>query len=239
MKTTKHLLAISIMLASSSAFAWQSEDGQHSTSASVELGSDYVWRGYSQTDNEPALSGSFDYQHASGFYAGAWASNVDFAINNDQAHIEMDVYAGYAGELSDTGISYDLGVLRYIYPGTDGGNWNEIYGSLSYSFFSLGVAHSDDVYNSNERGTYYSIGFEYPMLAGIKFETTFGYYDYDRDVFGRGNPDSAKDMNIGINKDLAGFNVSLNYINSDDDAEDIYGDSVTDGRVVFAISKSM
>lgn len=77
------------------------------------------------------------------------------------------------------------------------------------------------------------------MLAGINFETTFGYYDYDRDVFGKGNPDSAKDMNIGINKDLAGFNVSLNYINSDDDAGDIYGDSVTDGRVVFAIFKSM
>jgi len=232
MKTTKYLIAFSVMLASSSAFAWQSEDDQHATSASVALGSDYVWRGYSQTDNEPALSGSFDYQHASGVYAGAWASNVDFEINNDQAHIEMDVYAGVAGEFSDTDISYDLGVLRYVYPGTDGGNWNEIYASLSYSFFSLGVAHSDDVYNSNDRGTY-------PMLAGINFETTFGYYNYDRDVFGRGNPDSAKDMNIGISKDLAGLNISLNYINSDDDAGEIYGDSITDGRVVFAVSKSM
>jgi uncharacterized protein (TIGR02001 family) len=239
MKMTKHLIALSIMLASSSAYAWQSEDGQHSTSASVELSSDYVWRGYSQTDNEPALSGSFDYQHTSGLYAGAWASNVDFEINNDQAHIEMDVYAGFAGEISDTGISYDLGVLRYIYPGTDSGNWNEIYASMSYSFFSLGVAHSDDVYNSNDRGTYYSLGFEYPTLAGINFETTFGYYDYDRDVFGRGNADSAKDMKVGINKDLAGFNISLNYINSDGDAGEIYGDSITDGRVVFAISKSM
>ncbi|MBT3506047.1 MAG: hypothetical protein HN475_09850, partial [Piscirickettsiaceae bacterium] len=53
-------LAASTLFAASSAMAWESENGQHSTSASVALSSDYVWRGYSQTDNEPAISGSFD-----------------------------------------------------------------------------------------------------------------------------------------------------------------------------------
>ena len=71
-------LAGTMLTASSMAMAWESEDGAHSTSASVALATDYVWRGYSQTDEEAAISGSFDYGHSSGLYAGVWASNVDF-----------------------------------------------------------------------------------------------------------------------------------------------------------------
>ena len=94
MKKISTLLAASTLVMASSAMAWESEDGQHSTSASVAMSSDYVWRGYSQTDSEPAISGSFDYGHASGLYAGTWASNVDFGLtgsdgNTDQAHIEV------------------------------------------------------------------------------------------------------------------------------------------------------
>jgi uncharacterized protein (TIGR02001 family) len=40
------------------------------------LVSDYIFRGISQTQNQPAIQGGFDYNHASGFYVGTWASNV-------------------------------------------------------------------------------------------------------------------------------------------------------------------
>ncbi|HET8808236.1 MAG TPA: TorF family putative porin, partial [Methylophaga sp.] len=62
-------LAASTLAMTSTAMAWESEDGQHSTSASVALSSEYIWRGISQTDGDPAISGSFDYAHSSGFYA--------------------------------------------------------------------------------------------------------------------------------------------------------------------------
>ena len=42
--------------------------------------SDYVFRGITQTDFDPALQGGLDYAFGdSGWYVGAWASNVDFA----------------------------------------------------------------------------------------------------------------------------------------------------------------
>ena len=44
--------------------------------------SDYVFRGASQTDEEPALQGGVDVTVGS-FYAGAWASTVDFGDNTD------------------------------------------------------------------------------------------------------------------------------------------------------------
>src|SRR6056297_1493623 len=129
--------AATTMFAASSAMAWESEDGQHSTSASVAFSSEYIWRGVSQTDGDPAISGSLDYSHSSGFYAGVWGSNVDYG---DDASAEFDAYLGYAGEFGDSGIGYDVGFLRYMFPGEDY-NFNEVYGSLSYSIFTAGVAY--------------------------------------------------------------------------------------------------
>lgn len=219
--------------------AWESADGQHNTSATVALSSDYVWRGYSQTDNEPAISGSFDYAHQSGLYIGTWASNVDFALNGDQAHLEMDAYLGYANQIGDSGFTYDIGLLRYIYPGTDGGNWNEVYGTLNYQYLSLFIAHSGDVYGSSENGTYYNLGVNYPLPADITLGASIGYYDYEESVFGNALPESANDYRIGISKELAGFGFDLSYTDTDSDGEDLYGSNIADGRFVFSISKSM
>lgn len=239
MKKVILLFSTGTMFLAGTAMAWESQDGQHSTSASVALSSDYVWRGYSQTDNEPAISGSLDYGHSSGFYLGTWASNVDFPVGDDQAHIEIDLYGGFAGEFGDSGVGYDIGVLRYMYPGTDGIDWNEVYGSLSYSFFTLGVAHSSDVYSTSENGTYYNLGFDYGLPADINLSAAVGYYDYDDDVFGSGNPDSATDYRIGLAKDLAGFGFDVSYTDTDSDGEDLYGDNIADGRFVLTVSKSM
>ena len=38
---------------------------------------DYVWRGVSQSSEDPALSGGVDFSFGQ-FYAGTWASTVDF-----------------------------------------------------------------------------------------------------------------------------------------------------------------
>lgn len=227
-------LAASTLFAASSAMAWES--GDHSTSASVALSSDYVWRGYSQTDEDWAISGSFDYAHASGFYAGTWASNVDFG---DDTSAELDIYAGFGGE-TDGGLGWDFGVLRYIYPG-ENYDWNEAYASLSYSLFSVGVAHSSDVYDSGDTGTYYTVGFDYDLSAGIALSAGVGYYNYDDDVLDAGNvlDDSAVDYRIGLSTEMAGFGFDLTYYDTNSDGEDLYGKDLAEGRVVFTISASM
>jgi uncharacterized protein (TIGR02001 family) len=224
-------LAASALLATSSAMAWESENGQHSTSASVALSSDYVWRGYSQNDSKPAISGSFDYGHASGFYAGTWASNVDFG---DDASIEIDIYAGFGSDIGDTGISYDVGVLRYIYPGEDY-NWNEYYASLGYSYFSAGVAYTSDVYGSDETATYYSLGFDYDLPMGVALSAGYGYYDYDDDY----SENDPTDYRIGLSTELVGFGWDLTYTDTDSDGEDEYSKDLADGRVIFTVSKSL
>ena len=73
-------LAVAAVLSVIGIATAQAEEAKspHSFSANVTAVSDYVFRGITQTDSHPAIQGGFDYAHASGLYAGLWASNVDF-----------------------------------------------------------------------------------------------------------------------------------------------------------------
>lgn len=78
---------------------------------------DYVFRGVSQTLEDPAAQGSIDLTYGI-FYAGVWGSNVDF---NDAppATAEVDLYAGIKPVWGP--VTFDLGVIYYAYPGADDG----------------------------------------------------------------------------------------------------------------------
>ncbi len=77
MKTLKLALAAALTMPAMSVFAEEAES-DHSVSYNVGLFSEYVFRGYTQTHNDPALSGGVDYEHSSGFYLGTWLSNVSW-----------------------------------------------------------------------------------------------------------------------------------------------------------------
>ncbi|GAA6211727.1 TorF family putative porin [Hyphomicrobiales bacterium 4NK60-0047b] len=88
-------------------------------SANVALTSDYIFRGISQTQEGPAIQGGFDASYKM-FYAGVWASNLDFGGDdngNDIANIEIDLYAGIKHKFG--AIEADLGVIYYAYPGAE------------------------------------------------------------------------------------------------------------------------
>ncbi len=108
--------------------------------SNVAISNDYVWRGMTQTSEEPAISGGFDIAGENGLYFGTWASNVEFG---DGAALELDWYAGYAGE-TENGVSYDLGYLAYTYPGEDSLDFEEIYVGLGYSYFGFTFSSGQD-----------------------------------------------------------------------------------------------
>lgn len=84
-------------------------------SFNVGVASDYVFRGASQTDESPQIFGGVDYSNGM-FYAGAWASNVDFGDSTDA---EIDLYAGVKPTFGD--VSFDFGALYYGYVNEPGG----------------------------------------------------------------------------------------------------------------------
>ncbi|MFN4291911.1 MAG: TorF family putative porin [Permianibacter sp.] len=86
----------------------------------VAITSDYLFDGVSQTVNDPALQVGFDISDESGFYAGIWASNVDFETESD---IETDHYIGYGW--GSEAVAFDVGYVRYKYlDGLENGDFN-------------------------------------------------------------------------------------------------------------------
>jgi len=75
------------------------------------VASDYVFRGVSQTESDPAVSAGVDVTQGL-FYAGAWAGNVAFAGDAD-TDAEIDLYAGVRPEFA--GFNWDFGVVSYFY----------------------------------------------------------------------------------------------------------------------------
>ncbi len=88
-------------------------------------------------DFAPSLQGGVDYGFSNGFYVGNWNSTGKFG-ESLKSTVEVDLYAGYANELAN-GLSYDLVVTRYLYPGVKDYNSNDVnldiaYGPATVSF---------------------------------------------------------------------------------------------------------
>ena len=79
--------------------------------------SDYIFRGISQTSNEPALQGGADIGWGI-LYAGVWASMVDFD-EAPPANAEVDWYGGIKPTWNSPlgTMNLDFGVIYYSYPG--------------------------------------------------------------------------------------------------------------------------
>ncbi len=209
---TSSLLVTSIALSSMFATSAQAVEG---LSANVGATSNYLWRGVSQTDDAAAISGGIDYDSGVGFYAGSWASNIDFG---DDASYELDLYLGFAGDMGD--FSYDVGYLYYAYPDSaefDGDNeydFGEVYGSLGYGAFSVTAnygVNSDDGADITEEALYLSGDAAFEVSEGLELAFHVGSYMYD-DKY---DDDDYVDYSVSLSK--SGFTFTLSDTDIDDD----------------------
>jgi uncharacterized protein (TIGR02001 family) len=83
---------------------------------SVALTSDYRFRGVSQSDKEMAIQGGITIAHESGFYVGAWGSNLSGWGTFGGANMELDLIGGFKTPIPGGG-TLDVGVTWYMYPG--------------------------------------------------------------------------------------------------------------------------
>ena len=145
----------------------------------ISVVSDYIWHGQSQTWGNPAAQFGVEADHASGLYAGFWASNVSGAWLPN-ASLETDWSVGYRGAFA-TDFKYDVGGVYIYYPN---GNWNkvavytnpsskldtaELYANLGWKWLNFKVGYEPtkfygwDSVNSGLGG-----GFPGDLSAGIK-----------------------------------------------------------------------
>jgi len=149
-------------------------------SYNLGVASDYVFRGVSQTQENPQVSGGIDLT-AGKLYAGTWASNVDFG---DKTDAEIDLYAGYKPTLGAAAL--DFGVIYYGYvgapKGADYGNVEfKAAGSVPAGKGAVGAAvfYSPDSFGAAKEAVYYELNGSYPVAAKWTVSGAVGRQTYE------------------------------------------------------------
>ncbi len=206
-------------------------------SGTVGFTTDYAFRGVSQSDEELAVQGSFDYSHDSGLYLGAWGSSVDFT----DADLEVDLYGGYTGELGG-GLTFDVGGIYYYYPGArDSLNYDffEVALALGYDFeaaaVSAAVNYSPEYFGDSGDAVYYAGYVDVPLPYDFTLSGHVGYQTIDDNAaFGL---EDYVDYSVGVGYSFEGFDLALQFVDTDLDEPGECADGCEE-RVIFSISRS-
>lgn len=156
------------------------QDRDLDIAVNVGVASDYVFRGVSQTGGDPQVFGGVDLTSGI-FYAGVWASNVDY---DDSTDAEVDLYAGVTPQLG--AVSLDLGVLYYGYVDAPSGadyDYFEFQAAatvpLGPAIFGAGVYYVPDSYSGIDSSFYYEANVSYALNEKLQVSAALGCQQFD------------------------------------------------------------
>lgn len=214
--------------------AYGAEPGTTDVNFDLNLTSDYVFRGITQTQGKPAIQLGVDMDFGNGAYAALWASNVDFSGDgypSDGAHQEIDLAFGFARPLSDT-VSGEIAWIGYWFPGVDPGidyDYGEWIASLNYrGRYNLAVGYSSQVFGEEDPGWFYETSAVFDMPHDLGLEATLGTYDLDL-AYGV----TYHYASLGLSGQAGKLGWSLVYHDTSSEAESAFGQSQTKSRLVL------
>jgi len=234
-------------------------ESAHTVTANVGFVSNYLYRGISQTGTKPAIQGGMDYAHSNGLYAGVWGSNISWLSDlgvADNASLELDTYAGFKSGFAED-FSYDVGFLRYNYPGAYAAgatkaDTNEIYGALGWKWLTAKYSHSlgDTFGMPNASGTsYIELNASYSITdAGVTLGAHFGKQTYKGTTADAlavaGTTATYTDYKLSASKDFSGYVLGLAYssTNAKTGAGQFYyalGNDLGKGTAVLSLTHAM
>lgn len=237
MRYTKMILSAAALLATTPAFAQDTGDTSgFSISGTAAVVSDYRFRGFSQTGEEATVQGGFTVSHDTGLYAGVWGSGVSFANGT-----ELDLVGGYKTEVV-SGITADVGMTAYFYPGTSDSTILEPYlkvgGSVGPASLTVGFAWAPGGQNSlgDDSAVYFSgdLGVAIPSTP----ITLTGHMGYAKsDSFLGGLDGDVFDYSIGASVTWEALTLGVAYVNTDAPTTWGYKEGVgADGAAVFSLT---
>jgi uncharacterized protein (TIGR02001 family) len=203
--------------------------------------SDYDFRGVSLSATDPALQASVDYASDSGFYAGAWVSNIDYGSSID-GDVELDLYGGWTGEFAE-GVGWDAGIVWYTYPDSSSSatkgkifDYPEIYASVSKGPFKFKQWYTNDYGGTEQDALYSEIGLSFPMSNGFSLNLHTGY---NFGEYWNNAADENFDFSVGVGYSVSHFNLGLKYTTTGLEGgpfEVTNNEFTNTGRVVFSIA---
>lgn len=231
----------------------------YTLTANVGIYSQYIFRGLTQTNENPAVQGGFDFAHSSGFYAGTWLSNISWLTDSPAAtgyssgSLEWDIYGGYRGTFGKSDFGYDVGALFYVYPGSfdtatapkpagiGKADTQELYGALSWKWLSAKYSYSigNKTFGlEDSSGTWYlDLSANYPITDKLTGILHYGKQKYAGSAVAGVDNDSIasyEDYKIGLSYALPkDFTVGAYYTGTSmDDKQKAFYTNGSDNRMV-------
>ncbi|MGZ5819188.1 MAG: TorF family putative porin [Burkholderiaceae bacterium] len=207
---------------------------EYTIAYNVGVVSDYRVRGIAQTNYKPALQGGIDFTHKSGVYLGTAASNVNWVKDFNGAtkgSLEVDLYGGYRGQLADNLLSYDVGIIRYQYPGNNSGaagfypagtfsnaSTTEAYGVLTFNIvtFKYNRSLGNFLGNLNSSGSeYFDLSAAFALPNSFTLTPHIGHQDIPNQTVPGASPNYSdysltlsKDFGNGLSATVAGIKTN-------------------------------
>lgn len=196
----------------------------------VTLATGYWDRGVSHNDGGLVAQAGADYQHVSGFFAGAAVADVDYAeygSRGDARELELDAYLGY--HRRNTAWSWTLTLGRYLYPGVDSRyEYGEVAASVGFRdrlFFS--TSYADDYYSLGRSAWNSEVALSFPLPGSFEVSAALGRFDLDL-VSGT----RFTHWNAGISKVLGPVALDLRYYQTRYEFATVIGDPDADQYVL-------
>jgi uncharacterized protein (TIGR02001 family) len=219
----------------------------------VGIVSDYIDRGITSSNHDPALQGGVTAElpvgeGATALYAGVWGSTVDFDEEGD-GPVEIELSAGAYGLVGETGLDWDLSAAYYVYPGAQGSldyDYAEFFGRLGYALTddlatSVGYAFSPDYSGSVGLSHYvdarvaYTLPFDLP--AAVTLDAGIGQQWFESNS--QAGLEDYLDWSIGATAEVGSFALGLRYTDTDLGDRDCYGGTnACDARIVLSLTAS-
>lgn len=186
------------------------------SSANVALTSNYIFRGQTLSNDNPAIQGGYDIAQSEdkGWYAGAFLSMFDTGAADG---VETDLFAGWKGSFgAKSKFDWDAGINIYEYQGaTNVQGQTEIYGGISYetAYFKLFIGDDDNAVGNGDY-TYFDFGASFVVMKDIDLNVHAGHTsrDFDKDY---------NDISAALSKKVNNYDLllGLTYEDQNDDIE--------------------
>jgi uncharacterized protein (TIGR02001 family) len=228
-------LLSSIMLAATSAVAVAQDSP--SLNGYVTLSNGYWNRGLAQNDGLSVQLG-IDYQQKAGWFVGAWAANVDYAVEKSWAEprtIESEIYGGYHKRSGNWSWTAMLG--RYFYPSSAlSYDWNELSATVGWRdriYYTAG--YTNQFYGiSRFWGSSLSqeLSFSQPLRGNFEISGTLGHVEIDHTAI------DYTHWNLGVSKVVRHVAIDLRYYESGYDYVGFFGDP-KEPKYVLSVSYAL
>lgn len=183
-------------------------------SGSAGLFSQYRFRGVSLSDEKFAAQASIGVSHDSGFYVGAWGSNLAGFGTFGGSNVELDLYGGWKGGVG--GVDLDIGVVDYQYPGTANTDFLELYASASKALGpvtgKVGVYYSPDQKHIADDNFYLYSDWS-AAIPNTPF-TLKAHAGYTDGVFALGES-NLFDYSVGVDYVYKALTFNVSYVDTD------------------------